>query len=116
MGFIKMEQTTNEILNLLNIMNTKIMSKLDSIESRQTRLEKVDSIEHRVSVNQIDLTDIKEILERIEESDYFKSPRAFTDQPEAIDDLQSMNARLDLLLHRIAKLEEEVTMLKKDRS
>lgn len=113
------EQTMKEIHNLLNTMNTKIMSKLDTIESRQARLEKVDSIEHRVSVNQIDLTDIKEALERIEEGDYFKAPRAPSNEPilmAADNDHHNISERLDYLLQRVAKLEEEVTILKKHRS
>lgn len=107
-----MEQVINNILALLHEMNTNIMAKLDTIESRLARLEKVDSIEHRVSVNQIDLSDIKEILEHIQES-HFSNPNeeALTATNEYVS---KINKRLDTHLHRIAKVEEELELLKED--
>ncbi|EKN63201.1 hypothetical protein M670_00042 [Schinkia azotoformans MEV2011] len=106
-----MEQTINEILKLLNQMNSNIMSKLQTIESRLARIEKMDSIEHYVSVNQIDLTDIKEILERIEESKCLHGNGVDVIETSA-DFVGKLNKRLDTQLLRIAKVEEEIELLK----
>jgi len=76
----------------------KFNDTLENIENRLLRLEKMDSIEHRVAVNQIDLSDIKESLERIEETQG--------------NDIQHINRRLDSHLVKIAKAEEEIIMLK----
>jgi hypothetical protein len=54
----------------------------------------MDSIEHRVEVNQIDLLDIKDSLQRIEETHN--------------NELKHVNRRLDSHLVKIAKLEEEM--------
>ncbi|MBS4212263.1 hypothetical protein BGM25_06520 [Bacillus sp. FJAT-29953] len=80
--------------SLINTFN----KTLENIEKRLSRLEKMDSIEHRVAVNQIDLSDIKEVLERIEESQK--------------NDIQHINRRLDSHLIKIAKVEEETLILK----
>ena len=61
-----------QLLKLLNEININVNSKLDSIEIRLATLEKVNSIEHRVAVNQIDLCDIKELLQKIEENPFEK--------------------------------------------
>ncbi|MCL6571666.1 MAG: hypothetical protein K6T88_08265 [Bacillus sp. (in: Bacteria)] len=58
----------------------------------------MDSIEHRVAVNQIDLSDIKESLQRIEDS--HKS------------EIQQVNRRLDSHLIKIAKVEEDILIIK----
>ncbi|AZU64890.1 hypothetical protein CHR53_07660 [Neobacillus mesonae] len=71
---------------------------LDNIEKRLSRLEKVDSIEHRVTVNQIDLSDIKDSLHRMEETQK--------------NDIQHINRRLDSHLVKIAKAEEEILIFK----
>ncbi|MHC0036837.1 hypothetical protein [Pseudoneobacillus sp. C159] len=82
--------------------------KLEHIEHRLDRLEKVDSIEHRVAVNQIDLSDIKEALEEIKENYIFNGN----------DEFKSIHKRLDSHLIRIARVEEDIIILKekeKDR-
>lgn len=106
-----MEQAINEILKLLNQMNENIMTKLETIESRLARIEKMDSIEHYVSVNQIDLTDIKEILERIEENKCLHRNREDVVET-SVDFVGKLNKRLDTQLLRIAKVEEEMELLK----
>ncbi|MCH6268311.1 MULTISPECIES: hypothetical protein [Neobacillus] len=92
--FEKLNENVNDMKSLINTFN----KTLENIEQRLSRLEKMDSIEHRVAVNQIDLSDIKEVLERIEESQ--------------IHDIQHINRRLDSHLIKIAKVEEETLILK----
>ncbi|MGG1677268.1 hypothetical protein ACIFOT_16140 [Neobacillus sp. NRS-1170] len=87
----------NENINDIKTLINKFNETLDNIEKRLSRLEKVDSIEHRVAVNQIDLSDIKESLQRIEET---KS-----------SEIQNINRRLDSHLVKIAKAEEEIIMI-----
>jgi hypothetical protein len=60
----KLTENVNDIKSLIHTFN----ETLENIEKRLARLEKMDSIEHRVAVNQIDLSDIKESLQRIEDS------------------------------------------------
>jgi chromosome segregation ATPase len=96
-----MEQKLEKLSENLDDMKSliqKFNETLASIEHRLARLEKVDSIEHRVAVNQIDLSDIKESLERIEEKQG--------------SELLHVNRRLDSHLVKIAKAEEEIIMLK----
>ncbi|WP_251552173.1 hypothetical protein [Neobacillus muris] len=90
------ENLTNaaDIKTLIDTFN----KTLEKIENRLSRLEKVDSIEHRVAVNQIDLSDIKEVLERIEET--YKT------------EIKHIHRRLDSHLVKIAKTEEEILILK----
>ncbi|MFZ7945344.1 MULTISPECIES: hypothetical protein [Bacillaceae] len=83
-----------DIKSLIHTFN----ATLETIEKRLSRLEKMDSIEHRVEVNQIDLSDIKEALERIERTQS--------------NDIQHINRRLDSHLVKIAKVEEELIILK----
>ncbi|WP_249366446.1 MULTISPECIES: hypothetical protein [Neobacillus] len=92
--FEKLNENVNDMKSLINTFN----KTLENIEKRLSRLEKMDSIEHRVAVNQIDLSDIKEVLERIEESQK--------------NDIQHINRRLDSHLIKIAKVEEETLILK----
>lgn len=110
-----MDTSLTNIQIQLDKMNDIIINKLETIETRLARLEKVDSIEHRVSVNQIDLTDIKEALERIEENHIFKTNPAIDHHNKASDgDVLSLLKRLDSQLLRIAKLEEEIALLKEN--
>ncbi|MBO0961292.1 hypothetical protein J1P26_16430 [Neobacillus sp. MM2021_6] len=88
--FEKISENVDDIKSLINTFNTT----LDNIEKRLARLEKMDSIEHRVEVNQIDLSDIKDSLQRIEETQS--------------KDIQHINRRLDSHLVKIAKVEEEL--------
>ncbi|HEY2421208.1 MAG TPA: hypothetical protein VGI04_07330 [Neobacillus sp.] len=87
-------ENTDDIKGLIRKFN----ETLANIENRLSRLEKMDSIEHRVAVNQIDLSDIKDALERIEEVQG--------------NEIQHMNRRLDSHLVKIAKAEEEIIILK----
>src|SRR4051794_13695297 len=92
--FEKLTENVNDIKSLIHTFN----ETLQNIERRLSRLEKVDSIEHRVAVNQIDLSDIKESLERIEESHN--------------SEIQHINRRLDYHLVKLAKAEEEIIIIK----
>lgn len=92
--FKRLSENVNDIKSLISTFN----ETLENIEKRLSRLEKMDSIEHRVTVNQIDLSDIKESLERIEETQK--------------KDIQYINRRLDSHLVKIAKAEEEILILK----
>ena len=92
--FDKLTENDNDIKSLIQTFN----ETLDNIEKRLSRLEKMDSIEHRVEVNQIDLSDIKESLQRIEESNN--------------SDIQHINRRLDSHLVKIAKVEEDMIIIK----
>ncbi|MDR4945816.1 hypothetical protein [Neobacillus cucumis] len=92
-----LEKLQENDLNLKSLIQTFNMT-LESIEKRLSRLEKMDSIEHRVEVNQIDLSDIKDSLQRIEDTHN--------------NDLLHINRRLDTHLVKIAKLEEEMIISK----
>lgn len=119
-GVVELENEMRNILEVLNEMNENINSKLATIESRVARLEKVDSIEHRVTVNQIDITDIKELLQKIEEN----PTKSFAEIIEQAitrfettyqTHLELLNRRLDSQLLKIAKTEEEISMLKQQQ-
>jgi hypothetical protein len=84
----------NDIKSLIHTFN----ETLENIEKRLSRLEKMDSIEHRVAVNQIDLSDIKDSLQRIEDSHN--------------NEIQHINRRLDSHLIKIAKVEEDMIIIK----
>ena len=88
--FAKLPENELDLKSIIQAFN----KTLETIEKRLSRLEKMDSIEHRVEVNQIDLSDIKDSLQRIEESHS--------------NELQHVNRRLDSHLVKIAKLEEEM--------
>src|SRR5213079_2392910 len=105
----KLSDNVNDIKNLIHTFNRT----LENIEHRLDRLEKVDSIEHRVAVNQIDLSDIKETLVRIEgvQSTIEKEVQAINQQ-ENKEEIKYINRRLDSHLVKLAKAEEEIIMLK----
>ncbi|MEH7116342.1 hypothetical protein V7128_02820 [Neobacillus vireti] len=92
--FEKLPENELDLRSLIQTFN----ATLENIEKRLSRLEKMDSIEHRVEVNQIDLSDIKDSLQRIEETHG--------------NGLQHVNRRLDSHLIKIAKLEEEMIISK----
>jgi tetrahydromethanopterin S-methyltransferase subunit G len=99
----------DELMKVLEEMKTVILSyndKLGNIEKRLTRLEKVDSIEHRVAVNQIDLSDIKDTLEELKEN--------FSFNPN--DEFRTIHKRLDSHLIKIGRAEEDIIMLKKQQA
>lgn len=106
-----------QLLQLLNEININVNSKLDSIETRLTTLEKVKSIEHRVAVNQIDLCDIKELLQKIEEHPFEKVTLALEEtfskmQASYQKNFDVLSKRMDSQLLRIAKTEEEMLLIK----
>lgn len=116
-----MNNDTNKIIDLLNQLNLNIESKLAIIESRLARLEKMDSIEHRVTVNQIDITDIKELLQKLEEHPSQSFIAIIEDAISRFEKtyhshIENMNRRLDSQLLMIAKSEEEILMLKDNKS
>lgn len=95
----------DHLLRSLEEIKTVVLSnhtKLENIEKRLARLEKVDSIEHRVAVNQIDLSDIKEVLEEIKENI----------SGNGQDGIKMIHDRLDSHLMMLAKAEEDILILK----
>ena len=92
---------------------SRIDDSIHALEQRLSRLEKMDSIEHRVSVNQIDLTDIKEIVERMDE---FQREEVLPmakkiKEIHTSEDFHLINRRLDAHLTKIAQNEEAILML-----
>ena len=71
----------------------------------------MDRIEHRVEVNQIDLSDIKESLQRIEDvqSNVIEEIKKNSGNAEEV---KHINRRLDSHLIKLAKAEEEIIILK----
>ncbi|WP_053365419.1 hypothetical protein [Bacillus sp. FJAT-27245] len=112
----KIENTVNDIKNLIDSFG----ATLEKIEKRLARLEKMDSIEHRVAVNQIDLSDIKESLQRIEERQTDGIVKVVEEIREsaggpAREEIRHINRRLDSHLVKLAKAEEELIILKTNR-
>lgn len=74
----------------------------------------MDSIEHRVTVNQIDLTDIKEIVEKMENFQQ-EEVAAFIKKNmkefQVNEELELINKRLDAQLTKIAQNEEAIIMI-----
>lgn len=109
-----MEKKFEELTENINDLKTIVVSfhkTLENIEHRLSRLEKMDSIEHRVEVNQIDLSDIKESLQRIEDVQS-KLLNDMKKRPDSKEDIQYINRRLDSHLVKIAKTEEDILILK----
>ncbi|MFD2443028.1 hypothetical protein ACFSO7_03435 [Bacillus sp. CGMCC 1.16607] len=95
----------DRLLKAIEEIKTVVLSnqsKLESIEKRLSRLEKVDSIEHRVAVNQIDLSDIKEVLEGIKENFLI----------DGGSEIKNIHKRLDSHLIKLARAEEDIIILK----
>lgn len=116
-----MEKDFEQILEMLNKINNNFDTKMATIESRLARLEKMDSIEHRVTVNQIDITDIKELLQKLEENPTKSFNSIIEEAIEKFEKtyqrhLEVLNRRLDSQLLKIAKSEEEILMLKEQNS
>lgn len=103
----KLTDNMNEIKTLIQLFNNTLLN----IENRLSRLEQMDSIEHRVAVNQIDLSDIKDSLVRIEEtqSDVLEDLRK---KQAGNEEIQYINRRLDSHLVKLAKAEEEIIIIK----
>ncbi len=117
-----MEELLKEIAESLERLHEKV-NKLDvAMEhygQRLDRLEKMDSIEHRVEVNQIDLTDIKEIVEKVAEFQKEETQeisffiKNYLKNSFLHDEISLIHKRLDLHLNKIAQNEEEILLLKK---
>jgi hypothetical protein len=115
-----MEQNLIQLTNAVNDIKKLVHSfhhMLEKIETRLDRLEKMDSIEHRVAVNQIDLSDIKESIERMEElqkkeiENMLKVINNLMEK-EGNETIQYIHRRLDSHLIKLAKAEEEIIILK----
>ncbi len=102
----KLTESLTDIKALIHSFN----NTLENIEHRLSRLEQMDSIEHRVEVNQIDLSDIKESLQRIEDvqGNVVKDLKSLGSG----EDIKHINRRLDSHLIKLAKAEEEIIILK----
>lgn len=114
-----MEEILKKILQDMNDIKghlSNIEQDIQGIEKRLDKLEKLDSIEHRVEVNQIDLTDIKEIVDRMESyqreelNDFFHFLKG-TSVKIFNEELVVINQRLDAHLTKIAKNEEAIMMI-----
>ncbi|MDR7076734.1 uncharacterized membrane protein YjjP (DUF1212 family) [Neobacillus niacini] len=109
-----MEQKLDKLTENISDIKTLIHSfnkTLENIEHRLARLEQMDSIEHRVEVNQIDLSDIKESLQRIEDV----QSNVVNDLKRNLgngEEVKHINRRLDSHLIKLAKAEEEIIILK----
>ncbi|MBP2240299.1 hypothetical protein J2Z40_000852 [Cytobacillus eiseniae] len=115
-----MEEILKQILTGINEVKQEIGeigSNIKTLEHRLDRLEKMDSIEHRVEVNQIDLTDIKEILEKMDSfqtdvlKDFFQIFKGSSINKVYREELNLINQRLDAQLTKIAKNEESILMI-----
>lgn len=115
-----MEEILKQILSGMNEMKNEIAEigkNIKTVEHRLDRLEKMDSIEHRVEVNQIDLTDIKEILEKMDSfqtdvlKDFFQIFKGNSFNKVLQEELNLINQRLDAQLTKIAKNEEAILMI-----
>ncbi|MDF2790886.1 MAG: hypothetical protein K0S80_3987 [Neobacillus sp.] len=106
----KLDKLTENISDIKTLINT-FNKTLENIENRLSRLEQMDSIEHRVEVNQIDLSDIKESLQRIEDvqGNVVKQLEKTHGNGEEI---KHINRRLDSHLIKLAKAEEDIIILK----
>ncbi|WP_342431887.1 hypothetical protein [Neobacillus sp. FSL H8-0543] len=112
-----MEEVLKELLNSVNGLHDKINNMNDALqhcEKRLAQLEKMDSIEHRVTVNQIDLTDIKEIVETVakfqreEIMELSHQMKAYMKNTQFRDELNLVHKRLDFQLNKISKNEEAI--------
>ncbi|SFA80420.1 MULTISPECIES: hypothetical protein [unclassified Bacillus (in: firmicutes)] len=112
-NFSQLANTVGEIKNLMD----SFQDTLVNIEKRLSRLEKMDSIEHRVEVNQIDLSDIKEAILRMEDHQNEEIGKVLQVMKESFtkehnETIMHINRRLDSHLIKLAKAEEEIIILK----
>lgn len=118
-----MEVNISEVFNLLKGIENSIEllnKKTEGIEKRLERLEKVDSIEHRVTSNQIDITDIKDALERMEEMQTAKIENALRELLERAEsknnsEFNTIHKRLDSHLLKLGRVEEEILMVTQEK-
>ncbi len=106
----KLDKLTDNISDIKSLIHS-FNKTLENIEHRLSRLEQMDRIEHRVEVNQIDLSDIKESLQRIEDvqSNVIEEIKKNSGNAEEV---KHINRRLDSHLIKLAKAEEEIIILK----
>ncbi|SDN11720.1 hypothetical protein [Bacillus sp. OK048] len=106
----KLDKLTDNISDIKSLIHS-FNKTLENIENRLSRLEQMDRIEHRVEVNQIDLSDIKESLQRVEDvqSNVIKEIKKNSGNAEEV---KHINRRLDSHLIKLAKAEEEIIILK----
>ncbi|WNF23964.1 hypothetical protein [Mesobacillus jeotgali] len=113
----------SEIINLIKGIESSIDSlhkRAESIEKRLERLEKVDSIEHRVTSNQIDITDIKDALERMEEMQSAKIENMLKELLNKAEiknnsEFSTIHKRLDSHLLKLGRVEEEILMVQQEK-
>jgi hypothetical protein len=114
------EKLLTDILNKINTIDEKINIMDEDLKiygHRLERLEKMDSIEHRVTVNQIDLTDIKEIVEKVadfqraELMDLSHIVNNYLNNAPLKEELNLIHKRLDVQLNKIAKNEEAILIV-----
>lgn len=118
-----MEGNFSEIISLLKGIGNSIDSlhkRAEGIEKRLERLEKVDSIEHRVTSNQIDITDIKDALERMEEMQSAKIENALQEllakaEVKNNTEFSTIHKRLDSHLLKLGRVEEEILMVQQEK-
>lgn len=119
-----MEKKLDQLIETLVEVKGKIdllANKVETLETRLNGLGKVDSIEHRVTSNQIDITDIKEALERMEE---IQSEKVETMLKEVVQsfsqkssrEISTIHKRLDSHLLKLGRVEEDILMLKEEKS
>ncbi len=116
----KLDQLIETLLDVKSQMDV-LGTKVDQIEKRLNGLGKVDSIEHRVTSNQIDITDIKEALERMEELQNEKIESILKSVVESLDKKSTQNInkiqkRLDSHLLMMGRMEEDVLILKEEKN
>jgi hypothetical protein len=113
----------SEIINLIKGIESSMDSlhkRAESIEKRLERLEKVDSIEHRVTSNQIDITDIKDALERMEEMQSAKIENMLKELLNKAEiknnsEFSTIHKRLDSHLLKLGRVEEEILMVQQEK-
>lgn len=113
------EGNVTEIFTLLKGIENSIESlhqRAEGIEKRLERLEKVDSIEHRVTSNQIDITDIKDAIERMEQLQSAKIENALREllgraETKNNAEFNTIHKRLDSHLLKLGRVEEEILMV-----
>ncbi|WP_026582352.1 hypothetical protein [Bacillus sp. J33] len=115
-----MEELLKQVLEINNDIKNQLIQidkNVKMLEHRLNRLEKVDSIEHRVMVNQIDLTDIKEIVEKMdsfqreEMKDFLEIIKETALKQMICEEIHQIHLRLDAQLTKIAKNEEAILMM-----
>lgn len=115
-----MEELLKQVLEISKDIKNQLIQidkNVKILEHRLNRLEKVDSIEHRVTVNQIDLTDIKEIVEKMdsfqreEMKDFLEIMKETALKQMIYEEIHQIHLRLDAQLTKIAKNEEAILMM-----